>query len=72
MVLGQFGPQISENWPRTIRDAVPQLGVKPALIFEDHGNINMLKIREDFVLKIWHNLAPIMHNFCSVYWNNKY
>ena len=31
MVLGQFGPQISENLPRTIRDAVPQLGVKPAL-----------------------------------------
>ena len=26
MVLGQFsGPQISENWPRTIRATVPQL-----------------------------------------------
>ena len=26
MVLGQFtGPQVSENWPRTIRATVPQL-----------------------------------------------
>jgi hypothetical protein len=35
------------------------------LIFENHGNINMLKIRETS-----HNLAPIMQNLCSVYWNN--
>jgi hypothetical protein len=25
MVLGPYGPQISENWPRTIRATVPQL-----------------------------------------------
>ena len=48
MVLGQFSPQISENWPRTIRATVPQLAESESTTWWFTKKCNFFQLQMNF------------------------